>query len=182
MARFPELQPNELTPEQKQVYDTISSGPRGGVRGPLAVWLRRPKLAQWAQGLGEYCRYNSSLEKRLSELAILATARLWGSEYEWYAHEPQARAAGVPEAIIEAIRTNATPRFEKTDEAIVYEVSLTLNHTRKIPDKLYNEALKILGEARLIDLIGVLGYYTLISMTINAFEVEQPADAPKRLG
>ena len=93
--------------------------------------------------------------------------------------EPQARAAGVPEAIIEAIRTNATPRFEKTDEAIVYEVSLTLNHTRKIPDKLYNEALKILGEARLIDLIGVLGYYTLISMTINAFEVEQPADAPK---
>ncbi len=181
MARFPELDPASLTPEQKQVYDTIASGPRGGVRGPLAVWLRRPKLAQWAQGLGEYCRYNSSLEKRFSELAILATARLWGSEYEWFAHEPQARAAGVPEAIIEAIRVNDTPKFHNEDDAVVYEVAVTLNRTRKIPDDLYQKALKILGEGKLVDLIGVLGYYTLISMTINAFEVEAPAGSPKRL-
>lgn len=182
MPRFPELDAAQLSPEQKAVYDTIASGPRGGVRGPLAVWLRRPKLAQWAQGLGEYCRYNSSLDKRLSEIAILATARLWGSEYEWYAHEPQARSAGVPDAVIETIRTGGTPVFQRDDEALVYEVAVTLNRTRKVPDALYARAKTVLGEGSLIDLIGVLGYYTLISMTINAFEVEPPANAPKRLG
>jgi 4-carboxymuconolactone decarboxylase len=181
MARFPELDVHTLTPEQKQVYDTIAAGPRGGVRGPLAVWLRRPMLAQWAQGLGEYCRYNSSIEKRLSELAILVTARLWGSEYEWFAHEPQARAAGVPEEFIEAIRTNGVPRFEREDDAVVYDIATTLNRTRKLPDSLYQKGLKLLGEGKLVDLIGILGYYTLISMTINAFEVEAPPGSPKRL-
>ena len=103
MARLPEIDPTTLTPEQQVVYDEIKSGPRGVVRGPLAVWLRRPGLAARAQELGRYCRYDSSLNKQLSELAILVTARAWGSEFEWFAHKKHALDAGVAPEIVEEI-------------------------------------------------------------------------------
>ena len=150
MARLPKIDPATLTDEQKPVYDRIASGPRGVVRGPLAVWLRRPGLAARAEDLGKYCRYDSSLNKQLSELAILVTARAWGSEFEWFAHKKHALDAGVSPEIVEAIRTTQTPVISDPEQRAV------------------------LGEGRLIDLIGVLGYYSLVSMTINAFDVDVP--------
>jgi 4-carboxymuconolactone decarboxylase len=179
MARVPELDPRLLTAEQKPVYDAIASGPRGRVQGPLAIWLRRPQLADKAQALGRYCRYDSSLPKRLSELAILTTARVWGAEFEWWAHKPPAVEAGLSPMVIEAIRIDASPVFEHEDEAVVYEIARVLYRERRMSDALYAKAKTILGEAGLVDLIGVLGYYALISMTINAFEVDIPADAPR---
>lgn len=177
MQRIAELDPATLTSEQKQVYDEIAGGPRGGVRGPLAVWLRRPALAATAQALGRYCRYDSSLEPRLSELAILVTARIWDAGYEWAAHEPHARTAGLPEPVIEALRADREPEFDAEDEAVVYAVARHLNLDRRLSDELYGRALSVLGQDRLIDLVGVLGYYSLISMTLNAFEVQAPAKA-----
>jgi 4-carboxymuconolactone decarboxylase len=178
MPRLRPLDPTELSAEQKQVYEAIASSPRGGVRGPLAVWLRQPQFADRAQALGRYCRYDSSLPPRLSELAILVTARIWESEYEWWAHKPHALKAGISEAVVEAIRTNAEPTFERDDEAVVHEVARTLHRDRRLSDALYGRAVATLGEDRLIDLVGLLGYYALISMTINTFEIDPPADAP----
>jgi 4-carboxymuconolactone decarboxylase len=174
MTRLPPLDPDAFTPRQKEVYDAIASGPRGGVRGPLAVWLNRPELADRAQALGRYCRYDTSLSPRLSELAILATARVWMSEYEWAAHKPIALKAGIAPDIVEAIRTGGEPVFEQADQAIVYAFSVMLHTQRKITDEVYKRAVDILGKDAVVDLTGLLGYYTLISMTINVFEVPPP--------
>ena len=174
MARLPKIDPTTLTDEQKPVYDRIASGPRGVVRGPLAVWLRRPGLAARAEDLGTYCRYDSSLNKQLSELAILVTARAWGSEFEWFAHKKHALDAGVSLDIVEAIRTTQMPPITDPEQRVVYEVASAICHHRKLHKALYASAIEVLGEGRLIDLIGVLGYYSLVSMTINAFEVDVP--------
>ncbi|MCJ8310244.1 MAG: carboxymuconolactone decarboxylase family protein [Rhizobiaceae bacterium] len=176
MARIAPLDPDNLTDEQQPVYDAIRSGPRGAVVGPLAVWLNRPALADKAQKLGQYCRYDSSLEPRLSELAILVTARVWDATFEWQSHEPPARAAGLADSIIEALRRDEEPEFDKADEAVVYEVSRTLNMERGISQDLYDRAESLLGKDGLVDLIGVLGYYALISMTIKAFDVDPISD------
>ena len=174
MPRIPALLPENMTDHQRQVHDTIVSGPRGAVRGPLAVWLNRPELASSAQALGRYCRFDTSLPPRLSELAILTTARYWNSEFEWSAHKPIALEAGLSPEIIEAIRTHQNPAFEHDDEAVVHAFSKALHADRHIDDELYARAVDVLGEATVVDLTGILGYYTLISMTINVFEVPAP--------
>lgn len=172
MARLPDLEISKLNSAQERVYNAIASGPRGEVRGPLAVWVNRPQLAEHAQSLGRYCRYDSSLIPRLSELAILVTARIWDATFEWQAHEPHARKAGLSDAVITALANDEEPPFTKPDESVVYRFSRELNVNRKVTDQLYHEAEHVLGRETLIDLVGVLGYYSLISMTINAFEVD----------
>nr|WP_315591582.1 carboxymuconolactone decarboxylase family protein [uncultured Cupriavidus sp.] len=182
MTRIRPLLPEEMTEDQRAVHATIVAGPRGQVRGPLAVWLHRPGLAAKAQALGQYCRYDSSLPQRLSELAILVMGQFWGAEFEWWAHKPIALKAGIDEAVVEAIRTGAEPTFERDDEAAVYAVMRSLNEARRIPAPLYERALAVLGQDAVIDLVGLAGYYTLISMTINAFEVMPPDGTPLELG
>ena len=172
MARLSTPNTNELDEDQQAVYEAIASGPRGEVVGPLGVWLHRAALADKAQQLGQYCRYDSSLEPRLSELAILVTARIWDAGFEWDSHEPPARTAGLADNIINALVNDKEPEFDHADESVVYRVSRRLNIDRKLSDELYQEAERLLGKERLVDLIGVLGYYALISMTIKAFEVD----------
>lgn len=172
MSRIAPLDIGNLTEHQRTVYDAIASSPRGGVRGPLAVWLNRPELADLAQSLGRYCRYDTLLSPRLSELAILVTAQVWGAEFEWQAHKKIGLAAGISPTAIEAIRQMQTPEFDREEEKIVYEFSLALQRDRKVSQVLYDQAVTALGEAAIIDLTGVLGYYGLISMTINVFDVK----------
>ncbi|MBB3013220.1 carboxymuconolactone decarboxylase family protein [Cupriavidus alkaliphilus] len=174
MERLKPLKPEELTPEQQEVHAAIASGPRGQVRGPLAMWLHRPGLANRAQALGQYCRYDSSLPPRLSELAILVMARTWMSEFEWWAHKPIALKAGVAEEVVEAIRTGQEPVSGNEDEQVIYEFLTVLHATRNVPDALYQRAMVVLGKDRVVDLVGLAGYYTLISMTINVFGVVPP--------
>ena len=181
MPRLPELRPEEMSPEQKRVRDAVVAGPRGQLRGPLAVWLHCPELAARAQALGEYCRYGSSLPKHLSELAILVTARHWGAEFEWFAHRQHAFDAGLSEVVVEAIRTRRQPVFTAPEEQAVYDIAVAMYRDRRLDDALYARGLDVLGEGRLIDLIGVLGYYALISMTINAFDVLPPEGTPPAL-
>ena len=181
MKRIPDLDPAVMSVEQRTVYDAIASGPRKGVRGPLAVWLHRPELAQNAQALGRYCRYDTMLPPRLSELAILTLARIWGAEYEWYAHKPIAIEAGVSPEVAEAIRVGATPHFDNADEALVHEFIVTLHRDRKVDDALYKRAVDVLRAEGVVDLVGIAGYYTLISMTINVFQVPIPEGAPHAL-
>jgi 4-carboxymuconolactone decarboxylase len=177
MTRLPLLDPERMSPAQKEVHDVIVSGPRGRVQGPLAMWLYRPDLADKAQRLGRYCRYDSSLPPRLSELAILITARIWDAAYEWNAHVPHAQAGGVDQTVIDALAADQEPIFTAEDEQLVYDFARELNLTRGVSSELFDRAIACLGQEATVDLVGVLGYYGLISMTIKAFDVA-PVDAP----
>lgn len=174
MSRLEPPAQDELTAEQREVHEQIASGPRGGVYGPLGVWLWRPELASRAQSLGRYCRYDSSLPPRLSELAILVTARHWSAEFEWLHHKQPALDAGLDPAIVEAIRQGQTPEFSKEDERVVYEFAWQLQNNRVVSDATYGRAVDLIGQESVVDLVGVLGYYALISMTINTFQVDAP--------
>lgn len=174
MSRLPDLDYNSMSDEQKRIHDEIAAGPRGAVVGPLKVWLHSPALADRAQKLGAYARYHSSLPPHLSELAILVTGSIWKADFEWYSHVGPARDAGIPEAVIEAIRTGVEPPFGDEPSRAVYRVATEMHENRRLSPETYRTASEALGEQGLVDLIGILGYYTLISMTLNAFEVENP--------
>lgn len=172
MSRLPVLDPKDMSPEQKAAYDAIKSGPRGVVRGPLAAWLHRPVLADRAQSLGAYCRYGTSLGPELSELAIVITGVYWQADYETEIHKQEALKAGVRPELIEAIERREEPAtFANEREEAVYRFSRALIETREMPDDLYEESARILGPDGLVDLVGVLGYYALVSMTIRAFAI-----------
>jgi 4-carboxymuconolactone decarboxylase len=171
MTRLKPLDTGLMTDRQKQVYDAIVSGPRGQVRGPLAIWLHRPELASKAQKLGQYCRYDSALPPRLSELAILTTARIWNAAFEWQAHVSHALAGGITPAVIASLEIDETPQFDNADEAVVYAFSRELNMTRAVSDETFDRTIECLGADATVDLVGVLGYYALISMTIKAFDL-----------
>lgn len=174
--------PATYSPRQQDIHDAIASSPRGGVRGPLAVWLHRPELAAKAQDLGKYCRYDTSLDQTLSELAILVTGRVFGSEYEWQIHKGHALKAGLDPDLIEDIRLNRRPAFPNAEQEIVHDVARAALETRDVDDALYARAIQVLGEQRMVDLVGLLGYYTLISLTINVFRVPPLDGAPAELG
>jgi 2-pyrone-4,6-dicarboxylate lactonase len=168
---------DDMTDAQRDVHDAIASGPRGGVRGPLAVWLTRPDLAANAQALGAYCRYGTSLSADLSELLIMMTGRLWSAEYEWAAHKPFALKAGLSADQLHQIRHDLAPLGLTPQQQAVYDFASTLLQTRQVSDATYARALEALGQDGTVDMVGILGYYTLISMTINAFRVPPPEGA-----
>ncbi|MBF7143597.1 MULTISPECIES: carboxymuconolactone decarboxylase family protein [Pseudomonas] len=181
MNRLPPVDPDNLNDAQQVIYERIANGPRKGVRGPLAIWLHRPELAECAQALGRYCRYDSCLEPRLSELAILMMGRHWLAEYEWAAHKPFALNAGLSLNIINAIRDGQKPLFERKDEELVYRFIHDLHSQRYVTDATYQRFIETLGNDAAVDLVGIAGYYTLISMTIKVFEVPPPAGVQPEL-
>ena len=174
MSRIADVPYERMSDDQRRVHDRIAAGPRGGVRGPLRVWLRSPDLADRLQHLGEFCRYRSSLPPRVTELAILVTARAWRSAYEWMAHAPIALRAGLDPTIVEAIRLGDPPEFSHADEAATYRLAAEIHREHAVSDATYEEARRVLGETALVELVAIVGYYTLIAMTINAFAVATP--------
>lgn len=176
-SRQPILDETNLTEEQRLVFDKIAGGPRGVVQGPLRVWLQSPQLADKAQALGAFCRYGTRLPPRLSELAILVTGAFWRSGFEWAVHAPIAKTNGIADAVIEAIRLGDRPFFEKEDEAAVYAFARELHETHQVGQASYDRVTALFGVEGAVELVGILGYYTLISMTINTFEVPVPEEA-----
>src|SRR5215210_6452154 len=146
MPRLPELDPAKFSAEQKKVHDAILAGPRGKVVGPLKVWLNNPGLAEHAQALGAYARFNSSLPPRLSELAICVTGAFWKANYEWFAHAPLAIKAGIDPAAIETIRTGGTPAFTKSDEQAIYDFASEMVRTKRVSDATFERAKKEVTE------------------------------------
>jgi 4-carboxymuconolactone decarboxylase len=181
MPRLAPLDLAKLSPEQKKVADAIASGPRGGLRGPFEPWLRSPVLADRAQKLGEYCRFNNSLPKDLSELAICLVGRHFKAQFEFYAHARLAREAGLAGDIVEAIRVRATPPFRRDVEKTVYDFVTEYLETNRVAAPNYTRAIEALGEQGVVDLVGVCGYYMLVSMTLNVFEVPLPPGEPEPL-
>ena len=177
-SRHPDLDEANLTPAQQRVYDAIKSGPRGVVQGPLRVWLQNPDLADTAQALGAFCRYGTSLPPKLSELAILVMGAHWQAGFEWAVHAPIAIAAGVDPAAAEAIRKGEIPVFADDQSRAIYAFASELLRNRRVSDATHAEAGRLFGTKTLVELVGILGYYTLISMTIVAFDVPLPEGTP----
>ena len=175
--RMPEIPLDKMSPAQRTIADAIMSGPRGRMSGPFNAWLRSPELADRLQKVGEYVRFNSSLDKRVNEMAILMTAQAWGSQYEWYAHAPLALKAGLDPAIVTALGAGRKPDNMKDDEAIVWEFTTQLRRDHGVDDAIYARALEKFGEQGIVDLIAVNGYYDVVSMTLNVAHVKPPADA-----
>jgi 4-carboxymuconolactone decarboxylase len=165
---------SEMTPEQKQVHDEAVQGRRGHAPAPIIAWLRTPEFARRAQKLGEFLRYETSLPPRLSELAILITARFWTAHYEWRAHKQEALKAGVNPDVVAAIASRRRPEFSTDKEAAVYEIATSLLNSGLVPEAVYRQGVAVLGEKAVVELVGLLGYYTLVSFTLNAFEINLP--------
>ncbi|MBV9861466.1 MAG: carboxymuconolactone decarboxylase family protein [Alphaproteobacteria bacterium] len=163
-----------MTPAQKRAEEVIVSGRRGRLSGPFKVLIRAPEICEHAAKLGEHLRWGTSLPARLSELAICMTARFWRAQYEWYAHAPLAEQAGVPAAAIEAIRQGQTPSFEQPDEALIHKICSEIFRTQRLSDASFAEAVSTLGEAGLVEIVAIIGYYTLIGNTLNVFQVAVP--------
>jgi 4-carboxymuconolactone decarboxylase len=175
--RMPEMTLEQMTPAQRTIADAIMSGPRGRMSGPFNAWLRNPILADRLQKVGEYVRFNTSLDKRINEMAILMTAQVWGAQYEWYAHAPLALKAGLAPEVVKAIGAGEKPANMKDDEAIVWEFTTQLRRDHSVNDSIYAKALEKFGEQGIIDLVAVNGYYDVVSMTLNVARVKSPADA-----
>lgn len=182
MTRYQEHRPADLDAEQRKIWQEIASGPRGSVPPPLQIWLHSPALAEHAQRLGAFLRFGTSLSPRLSELAILITARHWTAQYEWHHHEVFARKAGLEPTVIAAIAENRVPEFSRADERAVYAFCTTYYRDHRVDDATYAMAVAQFGERGVVELVGIMGYYALISATLNVFEVPVPAGLPPPLG
>jgi 4-carboxymuconolactone decarboxylase len=176
--RIPDFTPADLSPRQREVYDEIAAGPRGSVQGPVRIWLQNPDLAEVAQEYGAFCRFRRTLSDRLYEIAVLFMGARWRAGFEWHVHAPAAMEAGVEPAVVETIRRGERPDFAKEDEAAVYDLCRELLDGRVLSDATYRRALDAAGQQGVVELVGILGYYALISMTIVAFEVAPPGGAP----
>jgi 4-carboxymuconolactone decarboxylase len=176
MSRLPPLDHDTLDAEQRRVARVIVDGPRGVVSGPYDAWLRRPELADRARAVGDYVRFDCGLPRDLAELAILLTARRWKAQFEFWAHARFAREAGVGDDVIEAIRAGREPVFAGDDDPhrVVYEFVTEYFRTTRVSDATYERASRALGEEDLVDLVAVVGYYAMVSMTLNVFEVPMP--------
>ena len=182
MSRAPAFDPAAMSDQQRRVFDAIMAGPRGAVRGPVEVWLHNPGLAEHAQALGAYCRFSTSLPARLSELAIILTAVHWRAEYEWRSHVPKAIKGGLPEEVVEAIRLGGTPDFTSEDERAVHRFVTELLQRHAVSPSTWDWATTLLGTHGVVDLVGILGYYALISMTIKVFEIGASPDGGEVFG
>ncbi len=178
--RLPILDEAQMNDTQRTLLEAIRSGPRGNSitpRGPFAVWLHAPEFGHLAQALGGHCRYKTALPPRLSEFAILCTARLWKAQYEWFAHAAMAEKAGVKTKTIANLRAGREPKSAPKDERAIFAFIRELYKTTRVSDRTYKRVHAILGDAATVELVGILGYYALISMTLNVFRMMPPANA-----
>jgi 4-carboxymuconolactone decarboxylase len=178
--RLPAISMDKLSPEQQQVVDAINSGPRGHFRneGPFPVFLHAPAFGFLTQQLGGHLRFGTSLPPRLSEFAILCTGRFWKAQYEWFAHARIAAKQGVKEATIRDLHAGHTPKSAPRDELAIYAFVKELYAKRRVSNATYARVHKILGDAGTVELVGILGYYVLISMTLNVFRMPLPEGVP----
>jgi 4-carboxymuconolactone decarboxylase len=174
--RLAELHPTELSGAQREFQAALARSPRGASAhgGPFAVWLHNPQFGQRAQEFGAYVRYATSLQPRHSELAILVCARHWMAQYEWWVHAPIALQAGLPATALEAIRTGRQPSFGEPSDAVLYQFCMELLGTKHVSQATYAQALAAFGTQTLIEIVGVIGYYSLVAMTVLAFDAQPP--------
>lgn len=173
--RYRELNPADLDAEQLRIFDAIGRPRAGAVPAPFHIYVESPELAETAQAVGAFCRYRTGLPPRLSELAILTTASFWGAEYEFGVHAGEARKAGVPEFEIEALAAGRRPDFTDDDAALVHDFSAAIYQHKDVPDDLFAAAVTRFGRRTVIELTGLLGYYSMLAIALRVFRVPSPA-------
>jgi 4-carboxymuconolactone decarboxylase len=184
MSRLPLLRYDDLDPDGQTVWDGVvgSRGAelvneQGGLIGPFNAFVHAPGVGRRLSSLGGTLRFGTSIERRLSEVAIITVGARWKAEFEWWAHSRMAREHGVPAAVVEAIGRGEDPPFESQDERTVYDVARQLTGHGRLDTGTYDAAQRLLGQAGLVELVSLCGYYSLISFLLNAFDVPLPAGA-----
>ena len=172
-GRLPELTEENLSAAQRVVFDAIQSGPRGnmGSVGPFGVYVRAPGVGHAAQSMGAAVRFNTELAENAKEVAICTVGAFYHSKFEFAAHATLAKKAGVADDIVESLRRGEAPNFSRDDERVAHEVATQLLHDHRISDATYARALAVLGETQTIEVVTTVGYYVLVSMTLNAFQI-----------
>lgn len=164
----------QMNDAQRSAAEAVINGPRGALYGPFVPLLRSPELLENAQRMGEYLRYRSAIGVRLSELAILVTARQWNQGVEWAIHAPIAAQVGVPQAAINAIARRERPQHMLVDESVVHDFCIELHQNKAVSDRTYADALALFGEQGVVDLMGLNGYYTFLAMVMNTARTAIP--------
>jgi len=172
---MPPLTDGELSAAQRAAAAELAAGPRGGVIGPFIPALRSPELMTRLQRLGAYLRYDNVLGPRLTELAILLTARAWTQQFEWALHVESARERGLARSVIDAIARRRRPARMTHDEAVVHDFVRELQSKQAVSDSIYARAVAALGEPGVVDLTAVVGYYTTLAMILNVARTPLPA-------
>lgn len=184
MSRLPYVRRDDLDPDRQAVWDSVvgSRGDQlineqGGLAGPFNAFVQAPHVGRHLTALGRVLRFETSIERRLSEVAIITVGAAWKAEFEWWAHSQMARKHGVPDAVVDAIGRGEDPPFEAADERTVYAVARQLTGSGRVDQETYDAAQRLLGDAGVVELVSLCGYYTLISFLLNAFTVPLPPGA-----
>jgi 4-carboxymuconolactone decarboxylase len=187
MTRLPYWREEDLDAARREVWDLITATRRpglvndeGGLSGPYNSWIAAPGVGRRLADLGATVRFETTIERRLSEVAIITTGARWKAEYEWWAHSRMALEHGVPAAVVDAIGDGQPPPFETDDERVVYSVAAQLAADGRVDDDTYRRAQELLGDSGMVELVSLCGYYTLISFMLNAFDVPLPAGVAPR--
>jgi 4-carboxymuconolactone decarboxylase len=172
-TRLPPIPPDEMTPAQRALMESISSGPRGQFKmsGPFYCYLHAPAFGELAQKFGAHCRFGTSIPPRLSEFAILVTAQQWKSQYEWAAHAEIAAQKGVKPETIRDLQAGRAPKKAPRDEQALYAFAKELYRDKRVSSPTYKKMHKLLGDAGMVELVGLLGYYAMVAMTLDVFRM-----------
>ncbi len=184
MSRLPYLRHDDLGPDGQKVWDGLV-GSRGGeltneqgaLIGPFNAFVHAPQVGRHLSSLGQVIRFGTSIERRLTEVAIITVGARWKAEFEWWAHARMAREHGVPDAVVDAIGRGGEPPFEADDERVIYAAARQLTDTGQLRQAAYDAVQRLLGDAGVVELVALCGYYTLISFLLNAFAVPLPPGA-----
>jgi len=173
---------DELSEDERAVFDDIVANrpvkPKDGhIGGPFDIWLRSPEMGKRLVGLGGFFRFRTSVDRRYIELAILVTGAFWKAQFEWFAHEPMARDAGVPEDVIQALKVGDEPALTDAGDIATYALATELHRSRSVSQATFDNARAQFDEAGVAELIALCGFYGLVSMTLNGFDVELPTGA-----
>jgi len=179
--RFRALKWEEMTPEQKTMINNLLSGERGTTTGPFNALLRSPEMGDLAQKFGAAQRFHSSIPRKLNEFAILITARFWTSQYEWYAHSRDGLKYGLEQPVIDSLAANKRPGNMDADETVVYNFCHELLTTHQVSDGNFKAAVDKFGERGVVDLIGTMGWYNMVSMILNTDRYPLPDGAKPML-
>lgn len=178
MSRLRPVRPEELRPDQREQFDVIAAtrapDEDGQLGGPFDPWVRSPEVARRMYAFGGFLWARTTLGRRLVEVAILTTGRFWESDFEWWAHVRLAREAGVDQRTIDGIFAGELAADVPDDERLVHDAAKTLHETHELPDEIYGRFVEQFGEEGLVEMIATTGYYTFVSMTLNAFRIDMP--------
>lgn len=175
--RLPTIPPAQYTDEQKNAAADFEAARKVPVFGPFQPLMHSPQVMTQARSMGDYLRYQSAIGNTLSELVILVTAREWSQDYEWFVHEPIAVKAGIRQEICDAIADGRRPAGMREDEELVYEFATELLKNKRVSDRTFERADKRFGKKGVVDLTGIVGYYTFLAMQLNAAQYVPPAGA-----